>query len=1276
MPEMRNDYNKQELYLPNATKIMAAVNEVAAYLLGVYSGSFDNRLQKGLEILVNATNVERVHIWRCESNTREGFYCKVIYVCVNGVEHATAISEVRAKSSFDPEIPDWIQILMAGTEIHGTKEEMPPQLKSLLVQIGVESVFLIPVIIQNSFWGFFGFDSCSKGRKFNEFEVNILRTCVSMITSSIAKNESSKLIERKDLLLNTVNEIAHLLIASDIEFFDSDIHEGLGILGRTLDLDSVYVRKHVLDNNGRLGSVKIHEWLKYVPEEYSIDENEITLSDEHPFISASLRDGRVVNSAVQDLPPADKAWLEKYNIVTVINFPIFINNELWGFAGFDDCSRIRSFSPVEENIMMASVRMIAASIMQNEEQHNMLTREALLSAVSNVATLLISHDIESYDERLVKSLELLGSATNSDIVIIRKNNYDEGEWYSDKICEWVKNEWKQKISCGVQSLRKFQMETFFNLLSKGQCKSIIVNELPDDEQEIFRRRQIISTMTIPINIDNELWGFIGFHSCEKVRTFTEIECSVLTAAANMIASSVLQNETNKNLIRANKEALAATEAKTSFLANMSHEIRTPMNAIIGMSELAMREKSLPILYDYISTIKTAGSNMLGIINDILDISRIERKKLELASVPYNMSSLLNDVIRIIRIQAAKQNIPFFVDISPEIPSEFIGDEVRIAQIVINLLSNAIKFTNEGFVRLSVTCKEINDFHEISFKVTDTGIGIKEEDIPSLFELFTQVNTKRNRSIEGSGLGLPISKELAEMMDGQILVDSKYGSGSTFIATIRQQTNGTSTLANIDNPDEYYILTFEPKELHAESITRAFTGLKIKHTICKTITDLHEKLDCNPTYIFAPAEHFKMVNDLLTDKGKNIEVVALAESGEEHLASESKKMLPLPLYSVTVAQLLLDSSRSKFRQNTEKAAELQLFAPGAKILVVDDNLINLQVAEGMLGIFEITPDTAISGREAIDMVKCSKYDLVFMDHMMPDIDGIDTTKMIRTLGKEFEDLPIVALTANAMSGAEEMFEKEGLNDYIAKPIETTRLQAMLEKWLPPEKLEYRTPSVDSESSEKSEVIVRKESINIKGIDTKIGLRRVAESMAVYHQVLEMFVKDSAVRLNEIKENLASGNMNMVILAAHSLKSISANIGADKVSLLASKIEAAALTGLPNDKKFISQIAPELYEAATEVINNIIEYLSSFACTKTDSKNPADEKIFLNCICTMKKAIEIMDIRNLELAANEFSKYEWSGEVKELTELVINAIYSYDYDLAEEFLEKLIRDVNKI
>ncbi|MDR1019985.1 MAG: response regulator [Synergistaceae bacterium] len=710
----------------------------------------------------------------------------------------------------------------------------------------------------------------------------------------------------------------------------------------------------------------------------------------------------------------------------------------------------------------------------------------------------------------------------------------------------------------------------------------------------------------------------------RLRSYSAHIALMVNASGTTDGYMILAHDTTE-ILRAKEAAEQANFAKSAFLARMSHEIRTPMNAIIGMSELALREEiSPPSAATYVSGINQAGLNLLSIINDVLDFSKIESGLLQIENAPYKMASVLNDVISVIKTRIAEKHVLFLVDVDSGIPGGLIGDSARLRQILINLLANAVKYTQEGFIRLAVKEISKNDGAIVlNFTVSDSGIGIKPEDVGNIFGDFVRVDAERNSGIEGTGLGLSISRSLCRAMDGDISVTSVYGHGSEFIVTLPQRYDSVEAIASVNDREKQRVLLYHERAQYAKSISSTLESLEVVFRAASGPSEfLHELEGGAWTHAFVSAPEADTARETVRKNLLQTKVVLLADIGEA-LSPSGLSSAMMPVWAVPAANILNGVNMSM----KEKSLSVRFMAPKARILIADDIATNLQVVSGLLSPYRVKTDTCMSGPEAIALVKERQYDMVLMDHMMPGMDGIEATRRIRELGgSRFAELPIIALTANAISGMREKFLQSGFDDYLAKPIEISKLNAAIEKWIPEEKQVKFILHASKDDSTPA-------FIEIEGLDTARGTAMTGGTREGYVKVLRLYCKDIAERLALLRRFIGNtgdslsddSSLSMFVTQAHALKSASASIGASEISRDAAELETA---GENRDMKLIESALGAFCDRLSSLAERIGTAISAEDCDGKGSSDSSDE-----VLRQLKDALASEDVRAVDVLLAE-------------------------------------------
>ena len=547
------------------------------------------------------------------------------------------------------------------------------------------------------------------------------------------------------------------------------------------------------------------------------------------------------------------------------------------------------------------------------------------------------------------------------------------------------------------------------------------------------------------------WTVVNIVSKEAVTAKTDLltrELAVISAAAGIVFLVLLAAAAV--LWAVSQSQRHAAETKSEFLANISHEIRTPMNAIVGMGELLMRSALNEKQKEYVRSILNSGKGLLAIINDVLDFSKIESGKFTIQSEEYKIEEILYDLIYMAAIKIEDKPVRFLVDVDGSVPARLTGDATRVRQILVNLVGNAVKFTEEGYIQLMIRCRREGDSTQMTMRVEDTGIGIRKQDMDKLFISFSQIDNKYSRSGEGTGLGLVITGALCRMMDGAVRVESEYGKGSVFTACIVQKDGGGRPLMEQEYPKDKSVLILDEEPLMEEYYAAHLRRMQVPYRICGVYEEFEQAMESG-RYTYAMADRaavHRMEHRKVPD---GVSVITLLKMQEHTLISQQAQDLTVfvPLFGIQCPALLKKLAEAGAVSKPALSPDSFSGYPYTRVLLVDDNDLNLEIAEELMKPYGMQVDCVHSGQEAVDAVLARTYDLVFMDHMMPGMDGTEALKKIRSLpDRRFRSLPVVALTANASSSAQAMFQAQGFSDFLAKPIMIQKLNEILEKWLAP------------------------------------------------------------------------------------------------------------------------------------------------------------------------------------------------------------------------------------
>ena len=760
----------------------------------------------------------------------------------------------------------------------------------------------------------------------------------------------------------------------------------------------------------------------------------------------------------------------------------------------------------------------------------------------------------NFEETLREAMRVMVEAVGVDRICIWINKHDNDRLRFTLAFELEKGVFRTRTRNGtlVPDIFFDEHPAWNEVLSQGNCLNSFARDMAPAEQAELAPRNIKSFLVVPVFIQNDFWGFVSFDHCGRELLFSDSEVLILRSGSRMITNAIIRNDMTSQLKTAKEQAEQSNRSKSIFLSHMSHEIRTPMNAILGIAEIQLQKEIFsPETTESFEKIYESGDLLLNIINDILDLSKIESGKLELVPVIYDIPSLINDTVQLNHLRYESKPIQFILQIEKDMPFKLLGDMLRIKQVLNNILSNAFKYTEKGSIEFFVSTEacgsqDDNDPRQLLlvFKVKDTGQGMTEEQLGRIFEEYTRFNLETNRSTVGAGLGMTITKRLVDLMDGIINVESVPGKGSVFTVKIPQKRGGTEV--------------------------------------------------CSQELI--------------------------------------KRLKNFNFHNTTILK---------------KVQFIREYMPYGSVLVVDDVESNIYVARGMMLPYGLKVDTATSGFIALEKIKKGgKYDIIFMDHMMPKMDGIETVKRIREMGYTE---PIVALTANALIGRAKMFLQNGFDAFLSKPIDSRELNFVLLEFIknrkPPEVVEAARNVPVSERAE----------IQRQSWDTE-------ETKAF--KIMDFFVRDAenAVRVMD-SVSIDDDGIDQYTTAVHGIKSALANIGEKELSEIAFKIENNARQ---RNYELLRNATPTFINALKSLIDNFkyIEHSEDFADNEIlteENKTFLHKKLLeIKIACaeydkkTAKAALEALDVKiwpeQIIHALNEISVNLLHSEFSEIGELV--------------------------
>lgn len=768
--------------------------------------------------------------------------------------------------------------------------------------------------------------------------------------------------------------------------------------------------------------------------------------------------------------------------------------------------------------------------------------------------------------------------------------------------------------------------------------------------------------------------YIGLSSLDETRA---ISLAFFLVSSAVIFLFIYQNY-NHSIIRQNieKDNVAIKKAENTkgrFLANMTHEIRTPMNAIIGMTDLILREDLSKNTREYADTIKTASGQLLQIINNILEFSKLDSGRAEAINYEYSFSELIKELISKVSSEYLKEDITLHVFLSKEIPDRLFGDDVRIKQVLRYLLFSPLTRSKNGTVKLDITCDY--DYEQcrikLNFRIASTGRGLTEEEIVAIYNAYSNYDSRQKTDYNRTGLEISICQKILDMMDGELKIESIEGIGNAIEFSFMNYVVNDKPIASVDDLENVSVLIFigdKSKELIWQKLIEE---VEIPATYVKSVHAFRRAIETRSfTSIYIPQHMYGELSGCLIDYNCEDKTFIVVNDEDKGIGDFGKcKILRHPVHLFN----FLDSINGMYDPElfTNTMENVVIKYPHSRVLCVDDSFVNLKVLENLLKEYEINPQKCSSGSEALEVLENNEFDLMFIDYKMPVMDGAELVSRIRKMGGHNSSIPIICATADFGPAVKEKLEKEGFDDYIAKPINLFYLETILSNYIPKD-LHVERREVKEVESDNNAIVQKAKEENPLEFDASVGVSNLGGSEDAYLSVLLAYYKEGLQKIIDVNDELNSGDISLYTTNVHALKSSSATVGCIGISPLFKALEFA---GKENDLEYINNNNAKTLEYFGEVLGKVKEYLDSkgIATEETEESQVDDREIVemdFDLLNELSSCILSMNLRRAEEIIDLLVSNNYGSELNKTVKMIKESYDGFEYMEIKKIIEEIL------